>query len=121
MRQARFADGLAACRRYRERHGDLRVLVTHTDPEGYNLGDFIAYQRALNDGTVRDRTGQTRTLPPERRAALDELGMVWTVATAGRPPTYAELAALRALPHQRGNPPASALLGPEIRDMGWVG
>ncbi|MEU2133816.1 helicase associated domain-containing protein [Streptomyces sp. NPDC018352] len=82
----------------------------HTDPEGCNLGDFIAYQRALNAGTVRDRTGQTRTLLPERRAALDELGMLWTAATAGRPPTDAEIAALRALPHQRGNPPASALL-----------
>ncbi|WP_329834144.1 helicase associated domain-containing protein [Streptomyces sp. BE133] len=110
LRQARFADGLAACHRYRDRHGDLRVPVTHTDPEGYNLGDFIAYQRALHAGTVRDRTGQTRTLLPERRAALDELGMLWTVATAGRPPTDAEIAALRALPRQRGNPPAAALL-----------
>ncbi|WSX32683.1 helicase associated domain-containing protein [Streptomyces sp. NBC_00984] len=110
LREARFADGLAACHRYRERHGDLRVPVTHTDPEGYNLGDFIAYQRALNSSTVRDRAGRTRTLLPERRAALDELGMLWTVASTGRPPTDAELAALHALPHQRGNPPAGALL-----------
>ncbi|MFF1917051.1 helicase associated domain-containing protein [Streptomyces sp. NPDC058239] len=81
--------------------------VTHTDPEGYNLGDFIAYQRALHAGTVRDRTGQSRPLLPERRAALDELGMLWTVAATGCPPTDAELA---APPHQRGNPPASTLL-----------
>ncbi|MEU2675033.1 helicase associated domain-containing protein [Streptomyces sp. NPDC007164] len=100
LHEARFADGLAACHRYRERHGDLRVPVTFIEPEGYNLGDFIAYQRALHAGSVRDRAGRTRTLLPERRAALDELGMLWTVAAAGRPPTDAELAA-RPVPPAR--------------------
>ncbi|MGW2181283.1 Helicase associated domain protein [Streptomyces sp. NPDC001732] len=109
-REARFQDGLAACRRYRERHGGLDVPTTFTDPEGYNLGDFIAYQRALNTGSVRDRNGRTRTLPPERRTALDELGMIWTAAPARRPPTDEEITALLALPQQRGKPPATALL-----------
>ncbi|MFE9137972.1 Helicase associated domain protein [Streptomyces sp. NPDC007355] len=110
VRQARFDDGLAACRRYRDRHGDLAVPVSHIDPEGYNLGDFIAYQRALAAGSIRDSSGHPRTLATERRAALDALGMIWTAATSGRPPTDEEIAALRALPTQRGKPPAAALL-----------
>ncbi|MGW1189259.1 Helicase associated domain protein [Streptomyces sp. NPDC002559] len=109
-REARFQDGLAACRRYRDRHGDLDVPTTFTDPEGYNLGDFIAYQRALNTGSIRDKNGRTRTLPPERRTALDELGMTWNAAPARRPPTDEEVTALLALPKQRGKPPATALL-----------
>ncbi|MFD4392611.1 Helicase associated domain protein [Streptomyces sp. NPDC058495] len=106
LQNARFDHGLAACRRYRERHGDLAVPVTHTDPEGYNLGDFIAYMRALNNGTAKART----RLAPERRAALDELGMIWTAAPTRRPPTDQELATLRALPAQRGGPLNNALL-----------
>ncbi|TGB14589.1 DEAD/DEAH box helicase, partial [Streptomyces palmae] len=61
--QAAWEEGLAAAARYVERHGDLEVPVTHTDPEGYNLGDFIAYYRALAAGTVRDKQGTPRPLP----------------------------------------------------------
>ncbi|GAA3233169.1 hypothetical protein GCM10010260_81900 [Streptomyces filipinensis] len=110
VREARFADGLAACRRYRDRHGDLAVPVNHTDAEGYNLGDFIAYQRALAAGSVSDPSGRPRTLDPARRTALDDLGMIWTAATPKRPPTDEEIAALRAFPHQRGKALAEALL-----------
>ncbi|MFI9186882.1 Helicase associated domain protein [Streptomyces goshikiensis] len=110
IREARFADGLAACRRYLEQHGDLAVPVNHIDAEGYNLGDFIAYQRALVAGSVRDSAGRPRPLDPERRAALDELGMIWAAAAPKRPPTDEEIAALHAFPHQRGKPFADALL-----------
>ncbi|MFE2528756.1 Helicase associated domain protein [Streptomyces sp. NPDC059382] len=110
LHEARFADGLAACRRYRDQHGDLAVPVNHIDAEGYNLGDFIAYQRALAAGSVRTPSGRPRTLDPERRTALDELGMIWAATTPKRPPTDEEIAALRALPHQRGKPYDGALL-----------
>ncbi|MCX5078756.1 Helicase associated domain protein (plasmid) [Streptomyces sp. NBC_00513] len=110
LREARFADGLAACRRYRDQHGDLAVPVNHIDAEGYNLGDFIAYQRSVVAGSTRDASGRARTLDPERRAALDELGMIWSATTPKRPPTDEEIAALRAFPHQRGKPFAEALL-----------
>ncbi|MGW7318293.1 Helicase associated domain protein [Streptomyces sp. NPDC054865] len=109
-RAARFAEGLAACRRYRDRHGDLAVPVNHIDPEGYNIGDFVAYQRSLVAGSTRDTSGRPRTLDPDRRAALDELGMIWAVTAPKRPPTDEEIAALRAFPHQRGRPFAQALL-----------
>ncbi|WP_369383767.1 helicase associated domain-containing protein [Streptomyces sp. cg36] len=88
----------------------MRVPVTHIDPEGYNLGDFIARYRALNAGSRRDKNGRSLTVPDERRAALDALGMVWEAAPPRRPPTDAEITALRALPPERGNIPAHALL-----------
>lgn len=94
----------------RDQHGDLAVPVNHIDAQGYNLGDFIAYQRALVAGSARDPSGRPRTLDPERRAALDELGMIWAATAPKRPPTQEEIAALRAFPHQRGKPFAEALL-----------
>jgi superfamily II DNA or RNA helicase len=88
-RDTSWEEGLAACRRFRERHGHLQVPVNHYDPDGYSLGNWIAYQRALHAGT----TGNRR-LPVERKAALDELGMIWRAAPVTRDATKEETASL---------------------------
>ncbi|MFJ2110574.1 Helicase associated domain protein [Streptomyces sp. NPDC087850] len=70
-RDAGWTEFLAACDRYIERNGDLRVPVSHVTPDGYTLGAKIVFYRKLAKGAV------SGSLQPERRAALEERGMVW--------------------------------------------
>ncbi|MCB5180438.1 DEAD/DEAH box helicase [Streptomyces antimicrobicus] len=66
-----WAAGLAAARAFHEREGHLRVPRGHVEEAGgerVRLGSWIANQRA-----------RASALTPERRAALDALGMRWSV------------------------------------------
>ncbi|GAA1011535.1 hypothetical protein GCM10009564_32720 [Streptomyces thermogriseus] len=66
---------LAACDRYVAEHGSLAgVEKSYIDPTGYRLGERIAYYRNLHAGT------KPGCIPAQRRAALDERGMVWRIA-----------------------------------------
>jgi superfamily II DNA or RNA helicase len=56
---------LGAARRYRAEHGHLRIPLDYTDPDGRAVGRWLSVQRS-----------QAARIP-ERRAALDRLGMVW--------------------------------------------
>jgi superfamily II DNA or RNA helicase len=66
-----WMEGLGAAKRYHARHGDLLVGRHHVDEHGFRLGQWIGNQRA-----------HAETLSPTRRAALDELGMVWNALEA---------------------------------------
>ena len=61
------------CRRYYHEHGNLNVPSEYVTPDGVLLGKWVARQRYayLNP----DRSSARVT--PERKALLDELGMVW--------------------------------------------
>lgn len=59
-------DSYAAAARYAAEHGHLRVPQRYRDPHGVALGTWLKVQRV-----------SARRLPPDRRAALDEIGMVW--------------------------------------------
>ncbi|MGW3289776.1 helicase associated domain-containing protein [Streptomyces sp. NPDC001002] len=66
---ARWAANLAAARQFHAREGHLRPTrghVEHVDGVDVRLGSFLDNTRRRAD-----------KLPPERRAALDELGMRW--------------------------------------------
>jgi len=86
---------LAACDAFHAEHGHLRVEKPYRTPDGYPLGEKISYYRNLHNGTKR-RDGQAQPLLPERKAALDELGMIWRVAPA-RDITATEAADLAGL------------------------
>ncbi|RPE27260.1 DEAD/DEAH box helicase [Kitasatospora cineracea] len=93
---------LAACDRYVAEHGSLAgVQKPYVDDTGYPLGTAIADYRALGVGSRKgppgpDGTRKVLTLPADRRAALEERGMVWRVAPA-RGASADEIAALRGL------------------------
>jgi hypothetical protein len=72
--QHRWVTGLQSARRYHAAHGHLRVPDDYVDGDGYRLGKWIAYMRLVHSG---GRPGQS--LPPDRVAALEELGMIWRV------------------------------------------
>jgi hypothetical protein len=61
---------LGAARRYQAEHGHLRIPVGYIDPDGRPLGRWLSTQRR--------QAGHI----PERRAALDQLGMVWSTTEA---------------------------------------
>lgn len=68
---------LTACDRYVTKHGSLAsVTKDYVDESGYRLGANISYYRNLHNGTK----GERYTLDPERKAALEERGMVWRLA-----------------------------------------
>jgi hypothetical protein len=56
---------LGAARRYRAEHGHLQIPVEYVDPDGRSLGRWLSVQR--------NHAGHI----PDRREALDQLGMVW--------------------------------------------
>ncbi|MDT0307285.1 Helicase associated domain protein [Streptomyces sp. DSM 44917] len=68
--ERRWQEMLAAARAYRERHGNLLVPVDFVVPGDppLRLGEWIVNRRT-----------EEATLPPQRRQALEELGMVWGV------------------------------------------
>lgn len=69
-RAARWMTGYAHARAFHAQHGHLRVLGDHVAADGFKLGQWIAERRAER----RDAT-----LPADRVAQLDELGMLWKV------------------------------------------
>lgn len=84
---------LAACDRYVAVHGSLAdVRRDYVDDTGYQLGSRIMYYRNLDAGTKKGGAN----IPAQRRAALDERGMVWRIAPR-RDLSPQEAAALRAL------------------------
>lgn len=104
LRDRRQEAGVRACDRWLEKRraegvGDavLDVPVSHVDAEGYRIGDFIAYWRAVNAGTVRNRDGGVRTVPEDLRQDLEDRGMIWRVAGDRRAATGDEVDAIREL------------------------
>ncbi len=85
-----------AAARYYQAHGDLNVPSEYIDPDGVLLGKWVSRQRYAWQNPERSSARVT----PERKALLDELGMVWEKPTRGstatswpwptkRPPTAA--------------------------------
>lgn len=60
--------GCQAAQRYRAKHGDLLVPVRYRTEDGFNLGEWIVYNRQRR---------QADMLPPDRVDRLQSLGMVW--------------------------------------------
>ncbi|MFJ5680240.1 Helicase associated domain protein [Streptomyces sp. NPDC093097] len=60
--------GYAAARRYHAEHGHLDAAQDYVDEQEFALGKWLSWQRHVK---------QARSLPEQRQAALDELGMVW--------------------------------------------
>jgi hypothetical protein len=82
---------LAACDGYRARHGSIAdVRKDYVDEKGYRLGAAVSYYRNLHNGT------KGNGVPEQRRAALDERGMVWRLAPS-RDITPAEADTLHGL------------------------
>jgi hypothetical protein len=75
---------LGAARRFRAEHGHLRIPVDYIAPDGRTLGRWLSVQR-----------GQAGRLP-ERRAALDQLGMVWDTNEARWEEMFTRAQAYRA-------------------------
>jgi hypothetical protein len=71
-----FARGLDHLARYRDQHGHGRVPATYTCPDGYQLGAWVARQRAR-----RRRPGRKglTALTGGQITALGQAGMVWDV------------------------------------------
>lgn len=85
-----FHDGLAVAAQYRAEHGHLQVPQSYVDPTGYPLGQWIGRQRDRAKGR------NSQSLSDTRRAALDELGMVWDLSRQARALTAEEADELRA-------------------------
>ncbi|MGW2722372.1 Helicase associated domain protein [Streptomyces sp. NPDC001492] len=60
--------GLESARRYREKHGHLKVPSTYCGPDRFYLGWWLGNQRSLR---------MNHGLKPERIEALDALDMIW--------------------------------------------
>lgn len=71
MEQA-WERGYAAARYY-QAHGDLNVPSEYIDPDGVLLGKWVSRQRYAWQNPDRS----SARLTPERKALLDQLGMVW--------------------------------------------
>ena len=65
-----FDRGLDELASYVQAHGDARVPVKHSSPNGFNLGKWCSHRRDER------KTGR---LSAERVAALDALGFAWTL------------------------------------------
>ena len=59
--------------RYYQAHGDLNVPSEYIDPDGVLLGKWVSRQRYAWQNPDRS----SARLTPERKALLDQLGMVW--------------------------------------------
>jgi superfamily II DNA or RNA helicase len=60
--------GLESARRYRQKHGHLKVPSSYCGPDRFYLGWWLGNQRSLR---------MNHSLKPERIEALDALGMIW--------------------------------------------
>lgn len=97
---------LGAARAYQAEHGDLLIPADYIDPRGRRLGNWLTLQRSR----ARDA--------PERRTALDELGMVWDTFDA-RWETM--LTAARAYRTTHGHLRASKVRGEQEKQLAlWI-
>ena len=62
-----------AAARYYQAHGDLNVPSEYIDPDGVLLGKWVSRQRYA----WQNPDHSSARLTPERKALLDQLGMVW--------------------------------------------
>ena len=62
-----------AAKKYKETYGNLEVPSNYVTPDGVLLGKWIARQRY----TWQNPEHSSARVTPERKAQLDELGMVW--------------------------------------------
>lgn len=69
----RWQQTYQAAVRYRETRGDLDVPAEYVDEDGVMLGKWICRQRYALQNPDRSSARVT----PERKALLDELGMIW--------------------------------------------
>jgi superfamily II DNA or RNA helicase len=67
--EARWRTALRHTARFRAANGHLDISGSHVTPDGFKLGDWVERQRRAH------RAGK---LSPERVAALDRLGMLWS-------------------------------------------
>lgn len=63
-----------AAKAYYEAHGDLKPQAVYIDENGVDLGRWIAQIRVYRKSGIRNRM-----LTEERIAALDKIGMIWSV------------------------------------------
>lgn len=73
-----WEQGLEEAREYRRVHGHLRVPQSHTTASGFRLGEWIRNRR---------KDLKAGRLEPDRKAALDELGMVWAAPQSAPSPS----------------------------------
>ena len=64
----------AAAEAYYKEHGDLDVPVRYTTDSGLNLGSWLSNLRSWNNSGIHPKY-----LTPERKAQLDQIGMIWNV------------------------------------------
>ncbi|MEY9840490.1 Helicase associated domain protein [Streptacidiphilus sp. EB103A] len=84
--EAKWEQGLAEARTYKDRYMDLRVHARYESPSGYKLGGWIADQRKAR--------AQGR-LPQNRVEKLDAIGMAWAVPDDTWRVAYRDLGAYR--------------------------
>ncbi|MEU1813257.1 DEAD/DEAH box helicase [Micromonospora aurantiaca (nom. illeg.)] len=69
VKSAEWRAGYAAARRWHRTHGSLDPRQSDVDDTGFRIGAWVAFERWLHSrGSLR----------PERVAALEQLGIVWT-------------------------------------------
>lgn len=64
----------SAAKQYYEKNGDLKVPATFVDENGVDLGRWIAQIRVFRKSGIR-----SKMLTEDRIAALDAIGMIWSV------------------------------------------
>ena len=69
----KWQENFEAARRYAEQFGDLEVPSNYVTPDGILLGKWIARQRYA----WQNPDNSSARVTPERKAQLDEIGMVW--------------------------------------------
>lgn len=76
INSANWNKGLSRLSNYVHRHGHARVPTHYTDSDGYRLGKWVSRQRQLRSPSPRSKR---RPLPASKIAALEQLGMVWSI------------------------------------------
>ena len=66
--EQQWEEGFSCLKAYKEEHSDCLVPNKHKTSDGFNLGNWVSFQRKKKD-----------KLSPERVQRLDELGFVWKV------------------------------------------
>ncbi len=69
----KWQENFEAAKKYKETYGNLEVPSNYVTPDGVLLGKWIARQRY----TWQNPEHSSARVTPERKAQLDELGMVW--------------------------------------------
>ncbi|MEU9761734.1 Helicase associated domain protein [Streptomyces sp. NPDC047987] len=105
-----WAAGLDAARAYYQEHGHLNVPKSYETTDGHRLGGWLNTQR------VKNRNGE---LPPDRVAALEELGVAWNATEARWQQAYAAARAFHAA-HGHLRVPHAYVAPDGIRLGSWV-